>query len=131
MLVSPVFTTGGWGGDSLGARFSGYSFGVVGSGGQHSSPTPNLDSFALNFTTSSLHGLLLWRGQKSTYQKQPHMQKKMKDKHFGVILVNYREIEEVPSVLNAGRLHMRHEKSGSWIQDSLTTSEQPAAKWHP
>ncbi|MPC98470.1 hypothetical protein E2C01_093842 [Portunus trituberculatus] len=27
---------------------------------------------------------------------------------------------------------MRHEKSGSWIQDSLTTSEQPpAVKWHP
>ncbi|XP_063863316.1 protein eyes shut-like isoform X3 [Scylla paramamosain] len=56
-------TAGGWGGDSLGAKFSGYSFGVVGSGGQHGSPTPNLDSFALNFTTSALHGLLLWRGQ--------------------------------------------------------------------
>ncbi|MPC41756.1 hypothetical protein E2C01_035359 [Portunus trituberculatus] len=30
---------------------------------------------------------------------------------FGAILVNYRQIEEIPSVLNAGRLQMRHEKS--------------------
>ncbi|MPC34572.1 Troponin C, isotype gamma [Portunus trituberculatus] len=51
---------------------------------------------------------------------------------FGAILVNYRQTEEIPSVLSAGIPHMRHEKSGSWIQDSLTTSEQPSAvKWHP
>ncbi|MPC30815.1 hypothetical protein E2C01_024084 [Portunus trituberculatus] len=30
---------------------------------------------------------------------------------FGAILVNYRQIEEIPSVLSAGRLQMRHEKS--------------------
>ncbi|MPC37991.1 hypothetical protein E2C01_031487 [Portunus trituberculatus] len=59
------------------------------------------------------------------------MQKKHEGR-FGAILVNFRQIEEIPSVLNAGRLQMRHEKSRSWIQDPLTTSEQPpATKWHP
>ncbi|MPC58903.1 hypothetical protein E2C01_052914 [Portunus trituberculatus] len=32
---------------------------------------------------------------------------------FGAILVNYRQIEEIPSVLSAGRLQMKHEKSGA------------------
>ncbi|KAG0727792.1 Protein eyes shut [Chionoecetes opilio] len=54
---------GGWGGESLGAKFSGYSFGIVGRGGHHGTPSPHLDSFALNFTTSASHGLLLWHGQ--------------------------------------------------------------------
>ncbi|MPC64601.1 hypothetical protein E2C01_058718 [Portunus trituberculatus] len=52
--------------------------------------------------------------------------------HFGAILVNYRQIEEIPSVLTAGILHMRHKKTGSWSQDSLTMSEEPPAViWHP
>ncbi|MPC84703.1 hypothetical protein E2C01_079450 [Portunus trituberculatus] len=32
---------------------------------------------------------------------------------FGAILVNYRQTEEIPSVLSAGRLQMRHKKSGA------------------
>ncbi|MPC19093.1 hypothetical protein E2C01_012000 [Portunus trituberculatus] len=30
---------------------------------------------------------------------------------FGAILVNYRQIEEILSILSAGRLQMKHEKS--------------------
>ncbi|MPC33146.1 hypothetical protein E2C01_026489 [Portunus trituberculatus] len=37
------------------------------------------------------------------------------------ILVNYRQIEEIPSVLSAGRLQMKHEKSG-------VPTYQPAAE---
>ncbi|XP_050703068.1 protein eyes shut-like isoform X2 [Eriocheir sinensis] len=55
--------TAGLGGlRDTGTRFSGYSFGVVG-GGHYGLPSPHLDSFSFNFTTSASHGLLLWRGQ--------------------------------------------------------------------
>ncbi|MPC60202.1 hypothetical protein E2C01_054241 [Portunus trituberculatus] len=40
---------------------------------------------------------------------------------FGAIWVNYRQTEEIPSVFSAGRLQMRHEKSGA-------PTYQPAAE---
>ncbi|MPC46647.1 hypothetical protein E2C01_040371 [Portunus trituberculatus] len=41
--------------------------------------------------------------------------------YFGAFLVNYRQIEEIPSVLSAGTLQMRHKKSG-------TPTYQPAVE---
>ncbi|XP_068237860.1 protein eyes shut-like isoform X2 [Palaemon carinicauda] len=50
------------GGEISSVRFSGESFAIV-FPGPFGNPVPNRDSMAANFTTKSLYGLLLWRGE--------------------------------------------------------------------
>ncbi|CAL4064167.1 unnamed protein product, partial [Meganyctiphanes norvegica] len=49
-------------GKETAVQFSGRSYVVV-PPGPYGSPAKNIDAFALNFTTSAPHGLLLWRGR--------------------------------------------------------------------
>ncbi|MPC19334.1 hypothetical protein E2C01_012247 [Portunus trituberculatus] len=61
------------------------------------------------------------RPAKLSEEKLLNISDKDDEGRFGGILVNYRQIEEITSVLNAGRLQMRHEKSGA-------PTYQPAAE---
>ncbi|MPC17178.1 hypothetical protein E2C01_010024 [Portunus trituberculatus] len=50
----------------------------------------------------------------TSYPRLPTQRQIKEDEgHFGAILVNYRQIEEIPSTLSAGRLQMRHAKNGT------------------